>query len=157
MQVQDSQHKLLHTMYIWKDIMLVSHNSEHNGVCRCNLLLVSLTNNIYPSLTAALSDLPGNEHGKIVAAEPPALLADGKLEETKNHRRNELRAFVAKCMNEYANQHGTGVDFSRYTMPRSAHIFKLQSVKLQYPKCTTVPFNKCIPDSRRSCKSACGD
>ena len=34
-QVQDSLHNLLHTMYIWKDIMLVSQNSEHNGVCEC--------------------------------------------------------------------------------------------------------------------------
>ena len=89
-------------MYIRKDIMLVSQNSEHNGVCRCNLclrLLTSLTNSICPSLTAALkaalSDLPGNQHGKIVAAEPPALLADGKEtknhrpKKSKNHRRNE--------------------------------------------------------------------
>ena len=49
----------------------------------------------------------------------------------KSYRRNELCAFVAKCTKEYANKHWTGVDF--YTM--SAHI--LQSVKLQYPKCTT--------------------
>ena len=43
-------------MYIRKDIMLVSQNSEHNGVCQCNLCLTSLTNSMCPSLTAALSD-----------------------------------------------------------------------------------------------------
>ena len=46
MQVQDSSyilHNLLLTMYIWKDIMLVSQNSKHNGVCQCNLRLTSHT------------------------------------------------------------------------------------------------------------------
>ena len=33
-QVQDSLQNLLHTMYIRKDIMLVSQNSGHNGVCQ---------------------------------------------------------------------------------------------------------------------------
>ena len=86
-QVQDSLHNLLQTMYLSKDIMLVSQNSEHNGVCQCNLRLTSLTNRMCPSLTGALPDLTGNEHGKIVAAQrpphPPALLPDGK--DTKNH------------------------------------------------------------------------
>ena len=74
-QVQDSLHDLLHsmtvieTMYIWKDIMLVSQNSEHNGVCQCNLRLTSLTNRMCPSLTEALPDLTGNEHVKILAAQ----------------------------------------------------------------------------------------
>ena len=42
----DSLHNLLRTMYFWKDIMLVSQNSEHNGVCQCNLRLTSLTNSM---------------------------------------------------------------------------------------------------------------
>ena len=86
-QVQDSLHNLLQTMYLSKDIMLVSQNS---GVCQCSLRLTSLANRMCPSLTAvtgALPDLTGNEHGKIVAAQwpphPQALLPDGK--ETKNH------------------------------------------------------------------------
>ena len=90
-QVQGSLHTLLHTMtetmYIWNDIMLVSQNSEHNGVGQCNLRLTSLTNHMCPSLMGALPNLTGNEHGKIAAAQrppqPPALLVDGK--ETKNH------------------------------------------------------------------------
>ena len=65
----------------------MGQNSEHNGVCQCNLRLTQLTNYMCPSLTGALPDLIGNEHGKIVAAQrplhPQALLADGK--ETKNH------------------------------------------------------------------------
>ena len=74
-------------MYLWKDIMLVSQNSEHNGVCQCNMRLTLLTNSMCPSLTGALPYLTGNENGKIVGAQrqqhPQALLPDGK--DTKNH------------------------------------------------------------------------
>ena len=31
---------MLQTMYLQKDIMLVSQNSEHNGVCQCKLRLM---------------------------------------------------------------------------------------------------------------------
>ena len=109
-------------------MMLVSQHSEHNRVCQCNLCLTSLTNRMCPSLTVALPDLPENEHGTIVEAQlpqqQPVFLAGGRQRNEISYRQNDLCAFVAKCMNEYANQHGTGVDF--YTM--SAHI--LQSVKL---------------------------
>ena len=79
--------------------------------------------------------------GTAVAA--PAGAPAGRQRHEKSYRRNKLCAFVAICTNEYANRHGTAVDF--YTM--SAQI--LQSVKLQFPKCTTGPFNKCIPEELR--------
>ena len=126
--------------------MLVSQNSEHNGVCLCNLRLTSLTNRMCPSLTGALPDLTGNEYGADcggAAAVAAAGAPGGRPRNEKSYRRNEQCAFVAKCTNEYANQHGTGVDF--YAM--SAHI--LQSIKLQVPKCTAGPFNKCIPEELR--------
>ena len=53
------------------------------------------------------------------AAAPAAGAPGARQRNEKSYRRNELCAFVAKCTNEYANQHGTGVDF--YTI--SAHIF----------------------------------
>ena len=108
-------------MYLSKDIMLVSQNSGHNGVCQCNLRLTALG----------------------AAAAAPAGAPAGRQRHEKSYRRNELCAFVAKCTNEYANQRGTALDF--YTM--SAQI--LQSVKLQFPKCSRGPFNKGIPDELR--------
>ena len=68
-QVQDSLHNLLHTMtetmYIWKDIVLVSQNSKHNGLCQFNLRLTLLTNSMCPRLTGALPYLTGNEHASM--------------------------------------------------------------------------------------------
>ena len=55
-------------MYIWKDIILVSQNIEHNGVCQCNLRLIrltSLTNHMCPSLTAAIPNLPSDTARKL--------------------------------------------------------------------------------------------
>ena len=80
--------------------------------------------------------------GGAVAAAPTGAPA-GRQRHEKSYRRNEICAFVAKCTNEYANQHGTAVDF--YTM--NAEI--LHSVKLQFPKCTTGPLNRCIPEELR--------
>ena len=71
---------------------------------------------------------------------PPFCAQPSSAKQRKSCRLNEVCAFVAKFMNEYANQHGMGVDF--YTM--SAHI--LQRVRLQFPKCTTGPFNECIQE-----------
>ena len=70
--------------------------------------------------------------------QPPALLAEpgGRQRNEKSYRWNELCAFVAKCTNEYASQHGTGVDF--YTM--SVHI--LQSFELQFPKCNEKSYRR---------------
>ena len=52
-------------MYIWKDIVLVSQNSEHNGLCQCNLRLTLLTNSMSPRLKGPLPYLTGNEHASM--------------------------------------------------------------------------------------------
>ena len=59
-----------------------------------------------PSLTGALPDLTGNEHGKIVGSQrpphPPALLPDGK--DTKNYiDGTNCVLSLQKCTNKYAN------------------------------------------------------
>ena len=150
-QVQDSLHNLLRTIYLLKDIMLVSQNSgEHNGVCECDLRLTSLTNRMYASLTGALPDLTRNENGKIVAAQrsphPPALLPDGKG--TKNHT-DGTNCVLSLQYARTNTQTDTGLQW--ISIP-CLHRY-CRALNFSFPSVQRV---LSINVSRRSCKSACG-
>ena len=150
-QVQDSLHNLLRTIYLLKDIMLVSQNSgEHNGVCECDLRLTSLTNRMYASLTGALPDLTRNENGKIVAAQrsphPPALLPDGKG--TKNHT-DGTNCVLSLQYARTNTQTDTGLQW--ISIP-CLHRY-CRALNFSFPSVQRV---LSINVSRRSCESACG-
>ena len=134
----------------WKDIMLVSQNSEHDGVCQCNLHLTSLTNRMCPSLTGALPDLTGNQHGKTLAAQrppqPPVLVADGN--ETKNQI-DEMNCVLSLQNARTNTQTNTGREW--ISIP-CLHIY-CRALNSNFP---TVQRVLSINISRRNCESGCG-
>ena len=104
--------------------MLVSQNSERHEVCQCNLRLSSHTNRMCPGKVSQPDGGSSRLDGKRAwddcggtAAAATAGTPGARQRNEKSYKRNELCAFVAKCTNEFANH-------------------KLQSVKLQFPKCT---------------------
>ena len=114
-----------------------------SATCASRRTRIACVRGKYPSLTGAVPDLTGNEHGTIVVAQrppqPPALLAHGK--ETKSHI------------------NGMNCVLSLQNAQTNSQTINCRALNSSFPSvhCTTEFFKKCIPEQlRKRLWSGCG-